>query len=200
MNTRPQLAIIVTGIRRCTVYYYPNWTPVFESEHKDTERLAANFMLGINNSNSDYVVRVDADDWNNIPSSFYERGIRALEDNPNVHAVSPLYIVMKDGKVLLEIRQPQGAGIFYRRGQLELLGYDITLDYQADLEFYIRFLTHYKMEQRDELVYLWGFKESRSLKNPEKALSARAIILKTYGYDDNAVHHFGLYPYKEQLA
>lgn len=200
MNQRPQLAVIVTGIRKCTVYYYPNWTPIFHSEHKDTLCLASNFMLGIDNSNSDYLVRVDADDFESIPARFYERGINYLESNPDIHAVSPLYKVCKNNKVLLEIREPQGAGIFYRRGQIELLSYDRTLDYQADLEFYLRFTQHYKMEQSDNLVYLWGVKESRSLKNPEKALAARATILNAYGYKDDAVHHFGLYPYKEQLA
>lgn len=199
MKRLPDLAIIRTWPKRVAVGYYHYNGDIkylaFEKEHKKVWSLSENFMYGVNNSISKYIIRIDEDD----AITNLEMGIWILNHYLEYSAVSPekYFLICDDDKLKLgETTLPQGAGIIYCRASfIALGGYCEDVDIQVDLDFYIKFLeAGFKMGKYPG-IYTWFIdKHSRSL-NKEKMLSEREKILKKWGYKDNEVHHFGAYHY-----
>ncbi len=162
---------------------------VYEQKYEEPCPLSKNFMNGVKRSSSTYLVRVDCGDIINN----FDQALTILRSS-SCRAVYPLYEMLYDGRVIL-VDKPQGAGIVYdREAFMSVGGYDTQLDYQADLDFYIRFTSKYSMFMYLE-PYVWRVdKYSRSL-NRGLMLSERKKILDRYQYEDDEVHHFGSYAY-----
>ena len=188
-----RLAIIIVKPKKVVVFYDSGTTnPVLSVEHNEPKSLSVNFMLGVENTESKYIVRIDGDD--NYPDmlKLFYAATMALACNPEVDAFSPIYKTI-DGELITN--KPQGAGILYKREDfLDVGGYDKTLDIQADLDFYIRFTKKYKMGLYS-LVYIWNFIGGRSFKRKDELSRVRAEILKKHNLQDTDVHHFGAYAY-----
>ena len=151
------------------------------------DTLGKSMMAGVRTSESKYIVRIDGDD---LPSEYYLDYGLYLTKSLGI-AVSPRYLI--DG-LWTFVDKPQGAGIFYEREKfMEVGGYDETLDYQADLDFYIRYTKKYPITTSYGLIYYWKPGRSKTLRPEIK--NARQLILNKYCMKDSEVHHFGAYAY-----
>lgn len=151
------------------------------------DTLGKSMMAGVRTSQSKYIVRIDGDD---VPSEYYlEYGLHLIKSLGI--AVSPRYLIDRSWTF---VDKPQGSGIFYEREKfLDVGGYDESLDYQADLDFYIRYTKKYPIHTAYGLIYYW--KPGRSKTQSQQIKNARQLVLNRYGVKDNEVHHFGAYAY-----
>lgn len=151
--------------------------------------LSVNFMDAVRSTQSEVIVRIDGDD--SLDPDYISYGLHLVKKFQS--AISPTYLIPE---YWFTVNKPQGAGIFYPRSQfLYVGGYDETLDYQADLDFYIRYTQLYPIRHIDSLIYKWRVANGRSLRNTDKILPIRQQILERYGLSDEDVHHFGAYAY-----
>jgi hypothetical protein len=155
-------------------------------------------MLGVENTKSKYLMRLDGDDWMSAclteQNHIFEIGFDIL-NNYNYQAVTPFYVIYKDPFSMRVVIEPQGAGIMYKRNAfLEVGGYDVKMDVQADLDFYIRFSSQFNLTNFP-LCYRWNVSDQSRSMNKKLMLEHRDRILKKYELEDWEVHHFGAYAY-----
>ena len=185
------LAIIRTFPTGYTVSYMTNGKEEISLHKFGTEprSLSKNFMDGVRASYSKYIVRIDGDDEQS--EYFLEYGIELAKSREM--AISPVYLINDTWRL---VDMPQGAGIFYEREKfLNVGGYDETLDFQADLDFYIRYTNQFPMSIEPSLVYLWKASGGRSANNKDAILKFRREILDRHKLKEDEVHHFGGYAY-----
>ena len=110
--------------------------------------LPSSLNLGIKYSKSNFIVRVDADDFVN---RYFLQFLRYyLEANRDRDAVSCDYYLLNDDEEILARKyakdDPIGCGIMFRREQIIEIGlYDESFLYQEDKELMIRFEKKYKV-------------------------------------------------------
>ena len=156
---------------------------------RDIATLGKNFSDAVKEAKTKYIVRIDGDDSQS--AYFNQYGLHLIKAHG--FAVSPRYLI-KDRWNFVD--KPQGAGIFYEREKfLEVGGYDESLDYQADLDFYIRYTIKFKIMVEYGLIYLWDATKGRSRTLTPEISKARSEILNRYKLDEKEVHHFGGYAY-----
>ena len=111
--------------------------------------LPASLNRGIKSSKSDFIVRVDADDFVN---KYFLQFLRYyLQCNPNADAVACDYLLLDDNEEVLDRKsckdEPIGCGIMFRREQMNEIGlYDEEFLYQEDKEFRLRFEEKYTIK------------------------------------------------------
>ena len=111
--------------------------------------LPASLNRGIKSSKSDFIVRVDADDFVN---RYFLQFLRYyLQCNPNADAVACDYLLLDDNEEVLDRKsckdEPIGCGIMFRREQMNEIGlYDEEFLYQEDKEFRLRFEKKYTIK------------------------------------------------------
>ncbi len=108
--------------------------------------LPASLNRGIKSSKSDFIVRVDADDF--VNTYFLQFLSYYLQSNPNADAVACDYLLLDDNEEVLDRKsckdEPIGCGIMFRREQMNEIGlYDEEFLYQEDKEFRLRFEKKY---------------------------------------------------------
>jgi len=111
---------------------------------------------GINAAEGEYIIRLDADDY--FDENILSIELDYLESHPETALVYPDYYTINDDdeiidqarnpkveeEVKLLNRSPLAAGALYRRSAWEALGgYDESLDYQEDYDFWIRFINEF---------------------------------------------------------
>ena len=200
MKSKNDLAVIVTSPYHLKVYYYPDFKEViFSKSFRKEKSLSENFMLGVKNSNSIYLMRIDEDDYlyiylNENAQFGIETGLEILKRRPIIKALFPFYELIYVGVHKNILIEPQGSGIIYeRQAFLDVGGYNQKLDLQADLDFYIRFTSFYDTSYYP-MIYRWLISSnSRSLKRKKEILKVRKEILNKYNLEDWEVHHFGAY-------
>jgi len=159
--------------------------------------LGSNLNLAVANCGCEYFVRIDGDDWDswrNIEKFIFIQSCYWQIEERDYNACCPVYYINSNGKERILHNAPQGAGIIWKTKVFKSLGgYDETLQYQADLDFYIRFVQKYKKMEFSYIKYGWNINlESQSLQRI-KLLKQRGKILKKYNLKDNEAPHFGAY-------
>lgn len=111
---------------------------------------------GIEAASGEYIIRLDADDYFDENILMVEASF--LEANPDVDLVYPdYYTINKEGEILDHVRLPKvgkevklldrsplAAGAMYRRSAWEEIGgYNESLHYQEDYDFWIKFTTEF---------------------------------------------------------
>jgi CMP-N-acetylneuraminic acid synthetase len=121
--------------------------------------LASACNRGVNLSEGEYLIRLDADDYFDENILLVEAAY--LDTHPNVDLVFPdYYRVTEDGKIIEHVRllrveeeirllhrSPLAAGAMFRRKCFEELGgYNEKLRFQEDYDFWLRFISRYKVK------------------------------------------------------
>lgn len=124
----------------------------------EAEGLPTACNTGIAAADGEYIIRLDADDYFDENLLTVEAGY--LDSHPDVSLVYPdYYTVDEDGQILDHVRNPKveeeikllnrsplAAGALYRREAWEAIdGYDESLDYQEDYDFWIRFINRFEV-------------------------------------------------------
>jgi CMP-N-acetylneuraminic acid synthetase len=120
------------------------------------EGLPAASNAGIRVADGEYVVRLDADDY--FDENLVTVEAEFLDDNPSIDLVYPdYYTISEDGEIIDHVRNmrvndevkllnrsPLAAGAMYRKSAWKAIGgYNESLDYQEDYDFWIRFINEY---------------------------------------------------------
>lgn len=120
--------------------------------------LAKACNLGINKSQGEYIIRLDADDYFDENILLVESSI--LDARPDIGMVYPDYFLMDhhgnimdyirlqkaNDEVKLFDRSPLAAGALYRKTCYDSIGgYDENLKYQEDYDFWLRFVERYNV-------------------------------------------------------
>jgi len=113
---------------------------------------------GIRAAEGDYAIRLDADDY--FDENIITVEANYLDSSPDIDLVYPdYYTVDEEGDVIDHVRLPRvqdeikllnrsplAAGAMYRKSAWEEIGgYDETLDYQEDYDFWIRFISEFEV-------------------------------------------------------
>jgi len=111
---------------------------------------------GIEAADGEYIIRLDADDY--FDKNILTVEASYLDANPEIDLVYPDYYTIDKGgeiknhvrlpkvgeEVKLLDRSPLAAGAMYRRSAWEQIGgYNESLNYQEDYDFWIKFITEY---------------------------------------------------------
>ena len=211
MKSHEELAVIDVSPKKVQCFYRSSYPKIcYEIEHKKPKTLGENFMLGVKNTDSKYLVRIDGDDsWDCTYDGKY--ALEMLDHHNEYKAVYPFYRLFKitppkprpdkslgtiEGcQTVNIINSPQGAGIVYdREAFMSVGGYDKTLQYQADLDFYIRFRSQYLMGIYPS-IYWWRLGDNQSITHKDKLLAQRKKILHKYDLEEYNIPHFGAYAY-----
>lgn len=122
------------------------------------EGLPAACNAGIDAASGEYIIRLDADDY--FDENILTVEANYLDANSTIDLVFPdYYTVDEDGDVrdhvrLLKVndevkllnRSPLAAGAMYRRAAWDAIGgYDESLDYQEDYDFWVRFTNQFEV-------------------------------------------------------
>lgn len=120
--------------------------------------LASSLNRGIKASSGEYVIRLDADDF--FDENILLTEATYLDTHPEVDLVFPdYYRVKENGEIIEHVRllkveeelrllhrSPLGAGAMFRKRCFdELGGYDEKLRRQEDYDFWIRFISKFKV-------------------------------------------------------
>ena len=125
-------------------------------KNKKNIGLPASLNLGIKKSRSEFIVRVDADDY--VNSNYLNLLKLYLEFNKNVDAVACDYLLIDDKEKVISrencIRKPIGCGIMFKKKQLIKIGmYDETFLMNEEKDLRIRFEKKYKISRIDIPLY-----------------------------------------------
>ncbi len=155
--------------------------------------LAAASNAGIRVSEGSYIIRLDADDY-------YDENILLIESNylnthPQVHMVFPDYYRMDThggilehvrlAKVRAEVtlldRSPLAAGAMFRRECYDALGgYDESLKYQEDYDFWIRFIDRFNVANVNLPLLYYRQHDRNMSRNFEGRMAARRHVKKKF--------------------
>lgn len=148
---------------------------------------------GIEAADGEYVVRLDADDY--FDENILSVEASFLDSNPDVDLVYPdYYTIDRNGEVLNHVRLPKvgeevklldrsplAAGAMYRRSAWEEIGgYNESLDYQEDYDFWIKFITEFRVHNVNlPLMYYRQHGSSMSTNFAER-MNARRDVKRTF--------------------
>jgi CMP-N-acetylneuraminic acid synthetase len=155
--------------------------------------LAAAANQGVAASTGEYIVRLDADDWFEENLALVEATF--LDRNPNVGMVyCDYHTVDVHGDIIDHVRRAKvneevelldrpalAAGAMYRRRCFDVLGgYDASLRYQEDYDFWIRFIE--KFEVRNISLPLMYYRQhGRSMsRNFDARMQSRRAVKKRF--------------------
>ena len=118
--------------------------------------LPASLNIGIRHSNSEYIVRVDSDDYVNY--NFLNFMSTYLDLNPDSHAVACDYFLVNNNGDWLErvncFNDPIACGIMFRSKLLYDIGlYDEQFKYHEDKELRFRFEKKYTVDRLNIPLY-----------------------------------------------
>ncbi|MFC1576142.1 glycosyltransferase [Candidatus Omnitrophota bacterium] len=199
--------------------HYSGRIKVVES---DNVGLACACNIGMKNSTGKYVIRLDADDYFDENILMIESNI--LDNQPNIHMVYPdYYRVNQHGQVVEHVRLPKindevklldrsplAAGAMFRRKCYdEIGGYNESLKYQEDYDFWIRFIDKFNVYNVNLPLMYYRKHDANMSSNLDGRMKARQYVKKKFveekGYrkDKNIVAvipAMGLFRNTEKLA
>lgn len=177
-------------ILREYTYEYPDRVTVVRLPG---EGLPTAANAGIEASKGEYVVRLDADDY--FDENILTVLANYLSDNPDIDLVYPDYYTFDDKNEIIDHvrlpevgeeikllnRSPLAAGALYRKSAWEELGgYNESLDYQEDYDFWIRFTSRFDVRNVNlPLMYYRQHGESMST-NLSGRLDARRSVKRKF--------------------
>ena len=132
--------------------------------------VAASANVGIKAARSQFVIRVDADDFVNSDMCSYMS--RYLNDNHDAFCVSCDYILVDAHENIIERKHAEedniSCGIMYRRDLLvELGGYNPDMRHREEEELRKRLGDYYKIHHLRIPFYRYRMHNSNKTKNPE---------------------------------
>ncbi|MBI3088219.1 MAG: glycosyltransferase [Candidatus Omnitrophica bacterium] len=155
--------------------------------------LAAASNAGIAASRGDYLIRLDADDYFDEHILLVEANY--LDAHPPVHMVYPdYYRVDARGGILEHVRLPKvydevtlldrsplAAGAMFRRWCVEQLGgYDESLRYQEDYDFWIRFVDRFTVYNVNLPLLYYRQHDLNMSRNFEARMDARRAVKEKF--------------------
>ncbi|MBI4347584.1 MAG: glycosyltransferase [Elusimicrobia bacterium] len=155
--------------------------------------LAAAANRGIAASRGEYLIRLDADDYFDENILLVESHF--LDTHPNVQMVFPdYYRVDHRGGILEHVRLPKvhdevtlldrsplAAGAMFRRWCFEALGgYDETLAYQEDYDFWIRFIDRFNVYNVNLPLLYYRQHDRNMSRNFERRMEARRRVKEKF--------------------
>lgn len=160
-------------------------------QNTSAKKLSENINHAVSMIDTEWFVRIDGDDCI-LQYGYYQLAENQIGRNKPC-AFVPTYVLLSSEK-LGYCFEFQGAGVMVNRECFLETKYDNNLDYQADLDFYIRFNRKHVIENAN-IKYYWMIGNNRSIRNKARVLQARKSILSDYSLSDSDVHHFGAYAY-----
>jgi glycosyltransferase involved in cell wall biosynthesis len=138
--------------------------------NKENKGVAASANIGIRAAKSQFVIRVDADDFVNSDMCSYMR--RYLNDNHDAFCVSCDYVLVDSHENIIERKYAEedniSCGIMYRRDLLvELGGYNPDMRHREEEELRKRLGDYYKIHHLRIPFYRYRMHNSNKTKNPE---------------------------------
>jgi glycosyltransferase involved in cell wall biosynthesis len=126
---------------------------------------------GIKSSKSQFIVRVDSDDY--VSKKFLDFLSFAMRANPAVDAVACDYEVFAENepaKIVNSNETPIACGIMFRRDLLFEIGlYNTEFAMHEDVELMSRYLKKYKVERLPIPLYRYRMHDSNMTKNMRKS-------------------------------
>jgi len=171
----------------------------YASHHKirtvrlDRAGLAAAANAGVAASRGEYLVRLDADDYFDENLLLVEAHF--LETHPQVHMVFPdYYRVDSRGGILEHVRLPKvhdevtlldrsplAAGAMFRRWCYDALGgYDESLRYQEDYDFWVRFIDRFNVYNVNLPLIYYRQHDRNMSRNFENRMEARRRVKEKF--------------------
>lgn len=195
----------------------------YASKHKNIKilnvklgSLAKSSNAGVLASSGDYVIRLDADDWFDDNCLLVQS--KFLDDNKDVGMVYCDYFrVNRDGELIdykrlskindevkIFDRSALGSGCMYRRKCYDALsGYDESLKYQEDYDFWVRLTKKFKVSNINlPLMYYRQHGGSMSTNFNGRMEARRYVkdkILKEDGFDASAFNVVAIIPAKSEI-
>ncbi|QIO24136.1 glycosyltransferase family 2 protein [Haloarcula sp. JP-L23] len=176
--------------------------------HLDGVGLPAACNAGIEAANGTYIVRLDADDY--FDENILTVLTAFLDSHPETALVYPdYYTVDAEGTILDHVRLPEvgeevkllnrsplAAGALYRKSAWERLGgYDESLSYQEDYDFWIRFADEFDVHNVNLPLMYYRQHTSNMSMNLTGRMSARRGVKRSF-----AESNFGVADNQEILA
>lgn len=149
-------------------------------KNKKNLGLPASLNLGIKKSKSEFIVRVDSDDY--VNSNFLNVLKLYLEFNKNVDAVACDYLLINDKEKVLSrencLKKPIACGIMFKKKQLIKIGmYDETFLMNEERDLRIRFLKKYKISRIEIPLYRYR-KHEKNMTNDKKKMKFQNLRIK----------------------
>lgn len=148
--------------------------------------LPASINLGIMAARSEYVVRVDSDDY--VNHNFLNFLYFYLDQNHYVDAVACDYLLVNDAEEVLErvncMDRPIACGIMFRKEQLIDIGmYDEKFRCHEDQDLRIRFERKYRIQRLELPLYRYRRHEN-NITNDDKAMEKHfQELIEKHGID-----------------
>ncbi|MFC2020406.1 glycosyltransferase [Chloroflexota bacterium] len=161
--------------------------------HQENLGLAPSCHEAIEASASDYIVRLDADDYFDENALLILANI--LDSNPEAGLVYPDYfLISEEGKLLDYVRLPKsgkevklldlpanGAGTLFRRSCYEAVGgYDLSLRVEDNYDLWLKFLDRFKVCNVNLPLFYYRRHGSNMTLDSEKILEARRYIKQSF--------------------
>ena len=155
--------------------------------------LAAAANAGVRTGSGEYVVRLDADDY--FDENILLVQSHFLDSNPHIHMVfADYYRVDLHGTILEHVRLPKihdevtlldrsplAAGAMYRRACFDALGgYDESLKYQEDYDFWIRFIDRFNVYNLNLPLMYYRQHERSMSRNFAARMDARRQVKRRF--------------------
>ena len=149
-------------------------------KNKKNLGLPASLNLGIKKSKSEFIVRVDSDDY--VNSNFLNVLKLYLEFNKSVDAVACDYLLINDKEKILSrencLKKPIACGIMFKKKQLIKIGmYDETFLMNEERDLRIRFLKKYKISRIEIPLYRYR-KHEKNMTNDKKKMKFQNLRIK----------------------
>lgn len=144
-------------------------------ENKKNEGLPFSANKGISQSNSKYIVRVDADDY--VNKHFLSELLNNFEKREDIDALGCDYLVVDNNEKVLNtsncIAEPIACGILFQRKHLLEIGmYDPDFKCNEEKELRIRFEKNYKIGRLSQSLYRY--------RRHENNLTNDKVFIKKY--------------------
>jgi CMP-N-acetylneuraminic acid synthetase len=148
---------------------------------------------GIKNSSGEYVIRLDADDY--FVENILQILLHNIEHNDALGMVYPDYYVVNEEGDILECRRygmpkeeekllertPLGSCALFRRSCYdEIGGYDDSLRFEEDYDFWLRFIKHFKIKNIDIPLFYYRRHGKNKSENFYKRRQGRRYIKKRF--------------------
>lgn len=148
--------------------------------------LPASINKGILAAKSEYIVRVDSDDYVNL--NFLNFLHFYLDQNRYADAVACDYLLVDDAEEVLErancMDRPIACGIMFRKQQLIDIGmYDETFRCHEDQDLRIRFEKKYRISRLELPLYRYRRHENNITNDSEAMEHHRQNLIRKHGSD-----------------
>ena len=142
---------------------------------------------GIKYSKSEYIIRVDSDDYVNKNYLLIMRLF--LELNKNIDAVACNYFLVDEKENILKtvdfLKHPIGCGIMFKKNQLIQIGlYDEKMKLHEEKDLMVRFLKKYKLERINIPLYRYR-RHQNNITNNYEEMEKYLLKLKQKHLDEN---------------